>query len=385
MRYFDANATTPLRPEARAAWLAAEADLWQNPASPSAAGARAHAALEDCRGRLAARLEVPSKSVVFTGGATEANNAVLAHEAARTPDGLAVVSAVEHPSVLEPARKFFGKRLRVLPVDASGVVRLEALEDLLRGGGVSLVSVMAVNNETGVVQPVSSVAELAARHGARWHCDATQWLGKLPAGSLPRGDYIVGCAHKFGGPKGAGLLVFDAEKNPHFAGQVGGGQENHHRAGTVNVPGVVALLAALEAAGADLLQNDTRAAARAEFEAEVMRAIPGASIHGADAPRVANTVSLALPRHANLRWLKRLEKHGFTVSTGSACATADNTPSQVLAAMGCAVDIARRTLRVSAWWETTPADWRALAGALAAVARELDADTGAENGVVIVP
>jgi cysteine desulfurase len=376
MHYFDANATAPLHPAAREAWLRAEDELWQNPASPSAAGARAHAALEDARARLARRLGLrDAASVLFTGGATEANNAVLAFEAERSPDGLAIVSAVEHPSVLEPAAKFFGRRLRILPVDTNGAVRLDVLAAWLAAGGVTLVSVMAVNNETGVVQPVAQVRELAARHGARVHCDATQWFGKLSqaVSPLPPCDYTAGCAHKFGGPKGVGFLAFDAKDNPRFCGQCGGGQENDHRAGTVNVPAIVAMLTALEAADAEATAPAiaAREAVRAAFEENISRRLSGVRIHGGAVARVWNTVSLALPRHANMRWLKRLEKRGFVVSTGSACASASGKPSPVLAAMGCGDDVAQRTLRLSALWATAPEEWAALAEAFGAVAEEL--------------
>jgi cysteine desulfurase len=393
MRYFDANATAPLHPAAREAWLRAQDSLWQNPASLSADGARARALLEECRARLAARLgaDARAKTAVFTGGATEGNNAVLAFESARAPAGAAIVSAVEHPSVLAPAEFFFGKRLRLLPVDASGVARLDALEQLLAeadadGGGAVLVSVMAVNNETGVIQPLPAISALAARHGARVHCDATQAFGKMPpetlAPMLAHCDYVTGCAHKFGGPKGAGFLLFDTEANPHFSGQRGGEQEDRRRAGTVNTPAIAAMLAALDAAENALAPPASPAARTAEreaFEKKIQTLIPGAALNGLAAPRVWNTVSLTPPRHAAVRWIKRLEKQGFVVSNGSACSSESGAPSRVLRAMGVSDAAAQRTLRISALADVSRQDWSALADALAAVAQELDADADARG------
>ncbi len=388
LHYFDANATAPLRPEARAAWLAAEENLWANPASPSAAGSRAAAELEHCRSVLAGCLSAMPEDVVFTSGATEANNAVLAFEAERHPAGAILVSAIEHPSVLEAAQKFWKNRVHLLPVESNGSVSLHALEEILRAHrDISLVSLMAANNETGVLQPWCEAAALARNHGARFHCDATQWIGRLSAKEMGACDYVVGSGHKFGGPKGTGFLKLRAKENVAFAGQVGGGQENHRRAGTVNLPAITGMLAALAAGEREMeLLAEEHRSARAAFEQRLRLRFPSAIIHGEGRERLWNTVSVAMPRHGNLRWLKRLERHGFVVSTGSACATADNKPSHVLAAMGCADEVARRTLRISATSATTAEDWRGLAQTLEVVARELDADAE-ENatGVVLLP
>ncbi|MDR2982909.1 MAG: cysteine desulfurase [Puniceicoccales bacterium] len=386
MKYFDANATTPLHPGAREAWLRAEDILWYNPASPTEVAARVYHEVEKSREFFAKLFGVSSRNVIFTSGATEANNAITAYEAERNAEKWAIVSAVEHPSVLEPAKKYWKDRLEILPVNDAGVVDLAELEMRLRGGRIAFVSIMAANNETGVIQPVDSIAALARTHGARYHCDATQWIGKLPLEELCAVDYLVGCAHKFGGPKGVGFMIFNEPLVPHFHGQLGGGHENHHRAGTVNFSGIAAMQAALLARQGELVDNDARLQARNAFEQTVLEKIPGAHVFGIASNRLWNTCSLALPRHANLRWLKRLEKHGFVVSTGSACATADNKPSHVLSAMGVSDDTARRTLRISSLWETTPADWTALADALGEVARELDDDAANDkSGVIVLP
>ena len=236
MPWFDHNATAPMSPEALRAFLDATENFWQNPSSPTAPSARAHAKLEECRARIASIFDgSDAESVVFNSGATEGNNAVLAAEALRSGSGRLLVSAVEHPSVLEPARRHWRDRLTVLPVDREGRLDLNALEAELKKGGVTLVSVMAANNETGVLQPWLPAARLAAAHGARTHGDATQWLGRLPADGLAQLDYVTAGGHKSGAPKGVGLLLV-RRCNRDFSGQLGGGQEHGRRAGTENFP-----------------------------------------------------------------------------------------------------------------------------------------------------
>ncbi|MDR1498489.1 MAG: aminotransferase class V-fold PLP-dependent enzyme [Puniceicoccales bacterium] len=384
MHYFDANATSPLHPAAREAWLHAQDTLWQNPASLSSASVRARSILEECRVNLASRLgaSARAKTAIFTSGATEGNNAVIAFESSRSPSGIAIVSAIEHPSLLAPAQFFFGRHLRILPVDASGTANLDALEQILTevaaAKNTALVSLMAVNNETGVIQPIPAACALAERHGARIHCDATQAFGKIPpqplAEMLARCDYVTGSAHKFGGPKGTGFLLFDAATNPHFCAQRGGGQENHHRAGTVNTPSVCAMLAALTASENSLTRHSSLCAQRDSFEKTAQLSLPGTLINGNAAPRIWNTSSLSLPRHTAIRWMKRLEKQGVIVSDGSACSSGDTSPSHVLRAMGIPTAAAQRTLRISAP-PCLPNDWDALASALKIAAMELDADT----------
>lgn len=384
MIWFDHNATAPLAPEARAAWLEASDSCWQNPSSPTGPGARAHARLEECRARVAAVFDEPEKeTVVFNSGATEGNNAVLACEAARSGSGRALVSAVEHPSVLEPARRHFGDRLTVLPADALGRLDLNALDAELRRGGVSFVSVMAANNETGVLQPWMQAARLAASRGAKVHCDATQWLGRLPADGLAHLDYVTAGGHKFGAPKGVGVLLV-RRCNRDFRGQLGGGQEGGRRSGTENLPGIAAFAAALEAATAELCGRlHERLVWRAAFESSVREALPGTEVWGADAERLWNTVSLCMPRHVGTRWVARLDRLGFPISTGAACSSTAGKSSPVLAAMGVPEHAARRTVRVSAGRFTAEADWRGLAAAFATAAGELDADSGLSSVISV--
>jgi len=368
MPYFDYNATTPPHPAALAAWRETAEQFWHNPSSPYRAAARAHALMEEAREQLAALVGGSPENYVFTSGATEANNAVFAHFAKSSPPGAqVVVSAIEHPSVLEAASYWFPGRTHLWEVNPRGTA--PPLQML--GREVVLVSVQAANNETGVLQPWNENAIRVQAAGARYHCDASQWLGKLAPGKLVDCDFVTGLGHKFGGPKGVGFLKIPPGCD--FHGQRGGEQEHNHRAGTENLPAIRAMVAALAARSAEL---ETRQAewerARAGFETALLSAIPGTVVVGAGIPRLWNTVMFLPPRHANTRWVAALDRRGFQISTGSACATGHAGPSHVLAAMGVEAEAARRAVRVSGGWETTVADWAALAKALSEAAVELD-------------
>jgi cysteine desulfurase len=382
MPYFDFNATTPLHPAAFAAWRETTEQAWQNPSSPYRAAARAHALLEDARERLATLLGGDAEDYVFTSGATEANNAVFTHFARSAPaTARVIVSAVEHPCVLEAAETWFPGRVTRLACNEQGVVRLEALDEALRTGGAAVVSLMAANNETGVLQPWREAQALCRARGAPFHCDAAQWLGKLPAETLADCDFLTGCAHKFGGPKGVGFLKV-AASYAGFRGQRGGEQEHGRRGGTENVPGIRALVAALEAVAPRLApEQAVWTEARARFEAGLENAVPGAVVVGADAPRLWNTTMFLAPRHENLRWVAALDRRGCQVSTGSACATGHDGPSHVLAALGVSPDAARRAVRVSAGWDTTPTEWQTLIEALREVWSDLEKE---ENNAGLV-
>jgi cysteine desulfurase len=375
MPYFDYNATTPPHPAALAVAHETAERAWHNPSSPYRAAARAHALLEESREQLASLLGGGPQNYVFTSGATEANNAVFAHFARiSAASSRVIISAIEHPSVLEAAHYYFPRRTVLLPVDNQGVAQLPALEAELRVGNVALVSVMAANNETGVLQPWAEAAQICRAQGVPFHCDATQWLGKMPAEqALMACDYVTGSAHKFGGLKSAGFLKIPTGAG--FHGQRGGEQEHGHRAGTENLPAIRAMLAALQARITGLeSQIPGWERARRDFESALLTALPGAVIVGAHAARLWNTVLFLPPRHPNTRWVAALDKRGFQISTGSACATGNDGPSHVLAAMGIPADAARRALRISAGWETTPADWHALAAAFADALVYLDSE-----------
>jgi cysteine desulfurase len=348
--YFDANATTPLHPAAREAWLGAP---WQNASGLYAPAAAARELLEDCRVRLAEVLGCGDEDIVFLSGATEANNAVLHHFAGRR----VAVSAIEHPSVREPADK-----AAIIPAGADGMVSVAAVDELLQREKPALVSLMAANNETGALQPWAEVLERCRGAGAAFHCDAAQWLGKLPSAGLGACDYVTGSAHKFGGPKGVGFLKVDSSRGA-LRWLRGGPQEARQRAGTENVPGIAAMLAALEAREAQLAAGPCGSGPRDAFERSLSAAVPGVQFLCTGVPRLWNTSMFIVPPPANVKWLARLSRAGFQISTGSACSRGGGA-SEVLHAMGLGAEAQGRVLRVSSLWETTADDWLALAAAV---------------------
>lgn len=386
VHYFDHNATTPLLPQAREVLLQTMDEAWQNPSSPYRDAARVHRRLQDARARIADWMGRAAEEVVFTSGATEANNAVI-HWAWRVGGrtSLLVTSPTEHPSVLEALEELPADSIRRLDVDQDGRIAVAQCAELISNGEVALAACMAANNETGVLGPVADVGEICAGNNVPFLCDASQWIGRRPARELPRDAFVVGCAHKFGGPKGVGFLCVPASGRT-FHGSRGGEQEHGHRAGTQNFPAVAAMVAALAMIEA---QTETDRRKRVEwrdaFVARVAAGLPGVQVNGPGSDRLWNTVSLTMPRFENTRWVTRLDKLGFQVSTGSACATGSKAPSHVLAAMGRSADETRRTVRISAGWETTESDWRDLEQAMGQVWQELRQDeTGAAGNVVSV-
>jgi len=373
MIYFDHNATAPVMREAREAWLEATEHNPGNASSPHDFGNRAGAALKEAREKLASFLGCQPADLIWTSGATEANNMVI-HHFARTLDARAEIwiSAIEHPCVHESSKHYFGKRARLIPVTHDGVIDLDWLTAELADTRPGLVGIMAANNETGVLQPWREALAICRQYKVPFFTDAVQWLGKMPAKGLGECDFLSGAAHKFGGPRGVGFL-----KVPHKSHVtpllLGGKQEQGRRAGTENVPIIVSMLAALEAREKQMSRSEhiLRGVWRENFERQLLHKLPGTVIVGANSPRLWNTVSALMPEGAQLRWLTKLDKAGFAVSTGSACTTGKEEPSHVLAAMSFKSADAHRVLRFSSGWETTEADWDALVNALAKVHAEV--------------
>ncbi|HMC27170.1 MAG TPA: cysteine desulfurase family protein [Verrucomicrobiae bacterium] len=374
MTYFDHNATTPLSAAAREAWLEAADQFPANPSSPHRLGARAEAALSEAREKLARMLGCEPFDLIWTSGATESNNTVLHHYTRTRPELKEVwVSAIEHPCVLIPAQHYFGSKLRRIPVSHDGVVDLNWIEKQLSKRRPALIAVMAANNETGVIQPWQSVLQLCREWEVAFFCDAAQWIGKLPARSIGQCDWVSGCAHKFGGPKGVGFLKCPS-KGAILPLIFGGEQESGRRSGTENVAGVVGMIAALEECEALLSKkaHETRSTWRARFETHLLKRLPGCSIVDIKQPRLWNTVAALMPQaDCQQRWVVKLDKAGFAVSTGSACASGKEEASHVLSAMGFAAEESSRMLRFSSGWQTRQEEWDALGDAILQVQGEM--------------
>lgn len=378
MHYFDYNATAPIEPAAREVWLEVVDTLWGNPSGLSRFSARAHHRLTACRQTWAQAFGVEPSRVVFLGGATDANNAVFAHLAEQAnSDARVLLSAIEHPSVHAAATRYFRDRTERIPVDRSGRIEVDWLEQRLQVGTIAFVAVMAANNETGVLQPVDQVSALCAHYMVKFFCDAAQWVGKCPISALPAADYISFSGHKFGGPHGIGGLILGPTEQA-FRGRVGGGQENGHQAGTEDLAGIAGMTAALEAQPPE----GWSPAGRDAFVGTL--AGPEFSILGATVDRLPNTVSLFLPRHPATRWISRLDRHGWIVSKGSACSSGKAAGSHVLGAMGLSRSDSDRVLRISGGPTTSVDDWCALRDAIDEVLRDLDAEPESDKLTTVI-
>lgn len=363
--YLDHNASAPLRKEARAAMLIA-LDTLGNPSSVHAEGRAARALIEAAREKVAQLVNANASEVVFTSGATEANNCVMA-----AGWDVICVSGIEHDSVLVPAQRS-GAEIVKIPASMAGVADVNAVTETLarvkQDGKRVLVSLMSVNNETGVIQPVAEATALAHEHGAVMHVDAVQAPGRVAVDFAALGaDALVLSGHKLGGPRGVGALVVrDGVNLPPLV--VGGGQERRRRAGTENVSGIAGFGAAAAAVAAeDAVERMGQL--RTKLEEGVKRATPAAVIVGADAGRVANTSCVALPGKPAETLVIKLDLAGIAVSAGAACSSGKVGESHVLAAMGLAPEIARSAIRVSLGPESGEDDVAAFLAAWEKVAR----------------
>ena len=356
--YLDYNATAPVRPEVRHAvepllFDAPEDGRFGNASSVHWAGQAARKVLELARGRVAALFGRKPKEVVFTSGGSEADNlalfGVLLHPAERRRH--LVISAVEHPAVRAAAAKLerLGVAVSVVPVDRRGALDLEALARALERPA-ALVSVMAVNNETGVISPLEEVCALAHAAGAWLHVDAVQAPGRVP---LPaEADLISLSGHKLCGLPGAGALVLRDEV-PLESLVVGGPQERGRRAGTEPVAAAIALATALELAEEERPAETRRLAALRDRLETGLAQLPGARIVAAGAPRVTSTTSAVFTGVESDAVLQALDLEGVAASSGSACSSGSLEPSHVLRAMGYPAGEALAAVRFSLGWATT--------------------------------
>lgn len=364
----DHNATSPVRPAAQAAAMAA-LELPGNPSSVHAEGRAAKALLEASRDQVARAFGARPGDVMFTSGATEALNTVLRPQAFAGRTKL-LIGATEHVAALH-GHGFDSAGTQAIPVDALGLLDLKWLEHALSAQpGQAIIAVQAANNETGVLQPMKLIAALARAHGAVLVCDAVQMPGRAPCrlGDL-EADVLVISAHKFGGPKGIGAIILGNCDLPLASALLrGGGQELRRRPGTENLAGIAALAAALVEAVAQQEGEAVRLAGlRDELERQVCALAPEAVFFGANAPRLPNTSLFAIPGLRAEMLLMAFDLAGIAVSSGAACSSGKVARSHVLDAMGIAPYFADGAIRASLGWTTTEADITKFAEALAKI------------------
>ena len=351
--YLDYNATAVVRPEAEAATLAA-LRLGGNASSVHAAGRAARAMIEEAREAIAVLAGARPQDVVFTSGGSEAN-ALAIESAVRAGSRRLIVGATEHASVLDSAAAS-GAAAELWPVDSSGVADLGWLAERLQAwraeDGRPFVAVMAANNETGVIQPVTDIAALVHEAEGWLHVDAVQATGKIPIDVIPA-DTIAISAHKIGGPQGSGALIVACDVTLTRRA-FGGGQERGRRGGTENLPGICGFGAAASAVAASGVLDQ---AAWRDAAAERLKAEAGVTVLGEAAPRLSNTVCFATPGFASDLQVIALDLAGVMVSAGAACSSGKVKSSHVVEAMGHG-DLGGCSLRVSGGWATTEADWR---------------------------
>lgn len=357
--YLDHNAGAPLRPGARERMVEVLSDVG-NASSVHADGRRARARVEAAREQVAGLCKARTRAVTFASGGTEANMTALTpnwqDQGAPFYLDRLLRGATEHPSVAAGGR-FPASQQEVIPVDANGLIRLEVLKDMLADGGPALVSVMAANNETGVISPLAEIGAMVARAGGFFHVDAVQAAGRMEIDmDAWQADAISLSAHKFGGPQGAGALVVRSTARVPAPLMLGGGQENWRRAGTENVAAIVGFGVAAEAAEKEAQDWARLAGLRDKLEAGVREICPAVTIFGEEAPRLANTSCFAAPGISAETALIAFDLERLSLSSGSACSSGKVSVSHVLTAMGADEATARCALRVSLGWNSSDAD-----------------------------
>lgn len=349
MLYLDYASSSPPFPEAADRMREVMLSAFGNPGAIHGAGAAARGILQESRRTLARLLKVQEREVFFTSGGTEANNWAVKLGCRMGKGKEILVFAVEHKSVLEPARSMEaeGFRVKLLYPDACGRLLPQTLEAAL-GPDTAMVCVQAVNNETGVVQDIEAIARRTKKHRVPFLCDAVQSFGHLPL-PLHKADFLSLSAHKFGGPRGVGCLV---ARYPYVPAPLihGGGQELGLRSGTENLPAIAAM-----ALAAELSQNgEPNTEALSALLLEGLREIePRLVLNGEGAPRAPGIMNLRFPGISAEELAMRLDLKGICVSPGAACGARDPKPSHVLLAMGCSELHAKESLRFSLGRDTT--------------------------------
>lgn len=338
MIYLDYNASVPLRQDAKQALTAALEQIG-NPSSPHFLGRQLRSFVDEARKDILEK--IGGQRLIFTSGGTEANAMALFGMGS----GPILVSSVEHSSVLKAV-----PHPHVIPVTKEGVIDLESLENILASFSIpGLLSLMFVNNETGVIQPIQEAALLAQSKGWKVHTDASQALGHVPFSFEGLNvDMMTLSSHKCGGPVGVGALILkeDLSLNPLIHG---GGQEYGMRSGTLSAPLILGFVAALKKSLRDANESSKRLRS---FQEKIERALPQATVYGKGSPRVSHVVCLSMPSVPSHLQLIALDLKGIAVGTGAACSSGAMKESHVLAAMGVQPSDAQCAIRVSMGWNT---------------------------------
>lgn len=347
--YLDHNATTPVDPRVVQAMLPYLTGPYGNPSSLHRYGRAARDGVERARAQVAALLGAQPQEVIWTSGGTEANNLALKGLCSSLPQGRVLYGATEHPAVMEAAEslKTQGWRVEQIVMTSDGLIDWPAFTAQCAAGPVRVASLMRANNETGVIQDAARAAALVHGAGGWLHVDATQAAGKLPLSFTESGaDLLTLSSHKIYGPKGIGALVVKAEVD---LGPLlhGGAQERGLRGGTENLPAIVGFGAAAELAMLELEARTAHVKALQEQLETGLRAMPAVTLFGVKAERLANTTQFALTGWDGEALLMHLDRKGYAVSSGSACASGSGEPSHVLLAMGVDAATAKGAVRVS--------------------------------------
>ncbi len=377
----DANATTPLLPEVLEAMLPWLRNGHANPSGAYAGAKLARKAIDHARGQVADLIGADPSEIIFTGGGTESVNTALYSLDRLTDEGKAVVSAIEHSAVLRCVETF-SKCVTQIPVDPGGRLDLSAYRAALEQA--AYVSIMAANNETGVIQPLKEAAEMAAEIGLAVHTDAIQAVGKIPIHVRElKVDLLSMSAHKFHGPKGVGALY--VRQGLRFRPMLhGGGQEAGRRSGTENTASIVAMGVAAECAKRFLSDDSAVRAMRDAFENAVLAEVTGVTPNGDPQYRLPNTSHLSFDRCDAAGLLILLDEAGVACSAGSACMTGKQRPSHVQLAMGIPEVRAKSSLRISFSRMNTMEEATAAAQAVKRAVEKLRRVQGPGVGPVVV-
>jgi len=356
--YLDYNATTPLDPEVLEAMLPALGENFGNPSSVHSFGRSVRVQLDEAREKVARLIGANSSEIIFTSGGTEANNLVLLGVSLRNKKKNIITSKIEHPSILNPCRQLEEQGVEVfyLGVDCEGRIDINELDSRITES-TALISLQHANSETGVMQDIRRVSDIARNKGILFHTDAVQSVAKVPFNlkKFPV-DMLSISAHKFNGPKGIGALYLKKGSPALFSPICGGSQEKKRRGGTENVPGIIGFGKACELAAMRIKEKSQVCELRDYFLDKIYKMIPGAKLFGDKKNRLPNTLNMGFDGLQGDTLLVALDLDGVAVSTGSACSSGSGLPSHVLKAMGIPDETINSSIRFSLGEKTSKSE-----------------------------